>query len=138
MHQTFPGDTPHIENVLRPGELIVAVDVPAAAHARRSHYLKVRDRTSYEFALTSAAVGLDIWNDSIRSARVAMGGIGTKPWRLRTVETALVGTRVGDTAAWRAAAERAAVGARPLEKNAFKLQLASRTILRALETVARA
>jgi xanthine dehydrogenase YagS FAD-binding subunit len=135
---TLPGSTPHIENVLRPGELIVAVDVPAAAHARRSHYLKVRDRTSYEFALTSAAVGLDIEGGRIRSARVAMGGIGTKPWRLRTVEVALVGTDVGDAAAQRAAAERVAVEARPLGKNAFKVPLASRTILRALETVARA
>jgi xanthine dehydrogenase YagS FAD-binding subunit len=124
--------------VLRPGELIVAVDVPAAAHARRSHYLKVRDRTSYEFALTSAAVGLDIEGGRIRSARVAMGGIGTKPWRLRTVEAALVGADIADTAAWRAAADRVAVEARPLRKNAFKVALASRTILRALETVARA
>jgi xanthine dehydrogenase YagS FAD-binding subunit len=133
---TLPGETPHIENVLRPGELIVAVEVPAAAHARRSHYLKVRDRASYEFALTSAAVGLDAEGGTVRSARVAMGGVGTKPWRLRTVEQALVRTRIGDTAAWRAAAERVAVEARPLEKNAFKVQLASRTILRALETVA--
>jgi xanthine dehydrogenase YagS FAD-binding subunit len=134
----LPGDTPHIENVLRPGELIVGVDVPAAAHARRSHYLKVRDRASYEFALTSAAVGLDIDDGRIRSARIAMGGIGTKPWRLRAVEEALVGTAVGDAAAWRAAAEHVAVGARPLGKNAFKIQLASRTILRALEKIARA
>lgn len=135
---TLPGDTPHIENVLRPGELIVGVDVPDAAHARRSHYLKVRDRTSYEFALTSAAVGVDIERGRVRSARVAMGGIGTKPWRLRTVEQGLVGTEVGDIAAWRAATERVAVEARPLKKNAFKVQLASRTILRALETAARA
>lgn len=135
---TLPGDTPHIENVLRPGELIVGVDVPHAAHARRSHYLKVRDRTSYEFALTSAAVGLNIESGRVRSARVAMGGIGTKPWRLRAVEEALVGTGVGDIAAWPAAAERVAVDARPLKKNAFKVQLASRTILRALETIARA
>jgi xanthine dehydrogenase YagS FAD-binding subunit len=132
---TLPGDTPHIENVLRPGELIVGVDVPAAAHARRSHYLKVRDRSSYEFALTSAVLGLDLADRRVRSARVAMGGIGTKPWRLRVVEEALVGTRVGDAAAWKAAAAKLAAGARPLEKNGFKVELAQRTIVRALETV---
>src|SRR5215467_6265803 len=135
---TLPGNTPHIENVLRPGELIIGIDVPAAAHARRSHYLKVRDRTSYEFALTSAAVGLDMTDGRVHSARVAMGGIGTKPWRLPAVEEALLGTRVGDPMAWTAAADQVAVGAHPLEKNAFKIVLARRTILRALETVARA
>jgi xanthine dehydrogenase YagS FAD-binding subunit len=134
----LPGDTPHIENVLRPGELIVAVDVPAAVHARRSHYLKIRDRTSYEFALTSAAVGLDIVGDRVRGARVAMGGIGTKPWRLRAVEEALLGTWLGDTTAWKAAADKVTAGAHPLEKNAFKIELAKRTVLRALETVAKA
>jgi xanthine dehydrogenase YagS FAD-binding subunit len=134
----LPGHSPHIENVLRPGELIIGIDVPAAAHARRSHYLKVRDRTSYEFALTSAAVGLDIADRRVHGARIAMGGIGTKPWRLQAVEGALVGTRVGDAVAWKAAADKVAVGARPLEKNAFKIELAKRTILRALGTVARA
>jgi xanthine dehydrogenase YagS FAD-binding subunit len=134
----LPGDTPHVENVLQPGELIIEIDIPAAAHARRSHYLKVRDRTSYEFALTSAAVGLDIADGRVHGARVAMGGIGTKPWRLQAVEGALVGTRVGDAVAWKAAADEVAVGARPLEKNGFKIELAKRTILRALETVARA
>ena len=134
----LPGDTPHVENVLQPGELIIEIDIPAAAHARRSHYLKVRDRTSYEFALTSAAVGLDIADGRVYGARVAMGGIGTKPWRLQAVEGALVGTRVGDAVAWKAAADEVAVGARPLEKNGFKIELAKRTILRALETVARA
>jgi len=134
----LPGDTPHVENVLQPGELIIELDIPAAAHARRSHYLKVRDRTSYEFALTSAAVGLDIADGRVHGARVAMGGIGTKPWRLQAVEGALVGTRVGDAEAWKAAADEVAVGARPLEKNAFKIELAKRTILRALGTVARA
>jgi xanthine dehydrogenase YagS FAD-binding subunit len=132
----LPGDTPQVENVLRPGELIVGIDVPTAAHARRSHYLKVRDRTSYEFALTSAAVGVDFVNGRVRSARVAMGGIGTKPWRLRAVEDALVGTSIGDLAAWKAAAAQVATGARPLGKNAFKIELAQRTLVRALQTVA--
>jgi xanthine dehydrogenase YagS FAD-binding subunit len=131
----LPDLTPHIENVLRPGELIVGVDVPVAPHARRSHYLKVRDRASFEFALASAAVGLDIQNGRVRSARIAMGGVGSKPWRMRAVEEALVGAAPGRTA-WQAAAERALEGARPLARNGFKLELAKRTLVRALETLA--
>src|SRR5215203_2170056 len=87
----LPGDTPHIETVLEPGELITAITVPASPMARRSHYLKVRDRASFEFAVVSAAVALDLDGARIRQARVALGGVGTKPWRVPTVEAALVG-----------------------------------------------
>jgi xanthine dehydrogenase YagS FAD-binding subunit len=135
---TLPGAAPQIENVLHPGELIVRVDVPAAAHARRSHYLKVRDRSSYEFALASAAVGLDVQAGRVVSARVAMGGVGAKPWRMRAVEDALIGARADDAAALQGAAALAVSGARALAKNAFKLALAQRTIVRALQTVATA
>jgi xanthine dehydrogenase YagS FAD-binding subunit len=131
----LPGDTPHIETVLEPGELIAALILPDAPYARRSHYLKVRDRASFEWALTSAAVGLDIDGDgAIRQARVAVGGVGTKPWRLPQVEAALAGSKP-DAAAFRAAAERAAEGAQPHGHNAFKVELVKRTVVRALVEV---
>src|ERR1700736_1082314 len=82
----LPGKTPHLEHTLRPGELIVRVLVPTGAHTARSHYLKVRDRASYEFALVSAAVALHTEGGVIRAARVGAGGVGTMPWRLRNVE----------------------------------------------------
>lgn len=129
-----PGSSPHIENALQPGELIIFVEVPAAPHARRSHYLKVRDRASYEFALTSAAVGLDLQGGLIRSVRVALGGVGTKPWRSRAAEEALLGKRP-DATSFRAAADAAIAGARPQAQNRFKVELARRTLVRALETV---
>jgi xanthine dehydrogenase YagS FAD-binding subunit len=132
---TLPGSTPQVENVLRPGELVVGVDVPAAEHARRSRYLKVRDRTSYEFALTSAAVGVAIEAGRIASMRIAMGGVGTRPWRMRAVEQALLGARADDPAARTAAAALAVAGSRPLARNAFKIELAKRTIVRALDMV---
>ncbi|OLB94081.1 MAG: FAD-binding molybdopterin dehydrogenase [Candidatus Rokubacteria bacterium 13_1_40CM_68_15] len=128
-----PGDAPQVETVLAPGELIAAIEVPAgAALARRSHYLKVRDRVSFEFALVSAAVALDVEDGRIRMARVAMGGVGTKPWRMPRVEQALAGARCDGTA-YRAAAERATDGAVPRGRNGFKLDLMVRTLVRALE-----
>ena len=130
-----PDDTPHIETVLEPGELIIGVIIPASRHARRSHYLKLRDRASFEFALVSAAVALDVEGATIRQARVAVGGVATKPWRLWAVEQALVGHRVED-ALFRAAAARAADGAAPRGQNAFKVPLLVRTVERALRTVA--
>jgi xanthine dehydrogenase YagS FAD-binding subunit len=130
----LPGDTPHIETVLGPGEVVTAIEVPASAVARRSHYLKVRDRASFEFALVSAAVGLDIENGRIRDARVAMGGVGTKPWRMPAVEAALRG-QAPETASFRKAAARATEGAAPRGQNAFKLDLMQRALVRALETV---
>ncbi|MVN78709.1 xanthine dehydrogenase family protein subunit M [Hymenobacter sp. HMF4947] len=131
----LPGSTPHIENHLAPGEVITAITIPAAAHARRSHYLKVRDRASYAYALVSAAVGLDVQGGTIRSARVALGGVGTVPWRVPAVEQALVGKSATEDT-FRAAAALAVRDASPREHNKFKLELAQRTIVRALLEVA--
>lgn len=129
-----PGESPERDTALEPGELIVAVELPRAAWARRSHYRKVRDRASFEFAVVSAAVALDVGDGTIRAARVAAGGVGTKPWRLHACEAALTGAAAGE-AAFRAAAERAADGARPLSRNGFKLELLRRTVFRTLMDV---
>ena len=127
----LPGSTPNIENHLQPGELITAIMVPAAAHARKSHYLKVRDRASYAYALVSAAVGLDVQGGVIKSARVALGGVGTVPWRVQAVEKALVG-KAPTEETFRTAAVLAVRDAVPHEHNKFKLELAQRTLVRAL------
>jgi xanthine dehydrogenase YagS FAD-binding subunit len=129
----LPGDTPHIPTVLQPGELITAISVPASAAARRSHYLKVRDRASFEFALVSAAVALDMDGARIRQARVALGGVGTKPWRVPHVEKALAGASLDPVVLSRAAA-LAAQGAQGSGHNDFKIQLVQRVIVRAIET----
>jgi xanthine dehydrogenase YagS FAD-binding subunit len=131
----LPGDTPQFETVLHPGEMITQVHVPGGAVARNSCYLKVRDRTSFAFALVSAAVGLDIANHEIRDARVALGGVGPMPWRLPHVEEALRGKRA-EPATFEAAAARAGDGASGAGGNDFKIELARRTVLRALHTVA--
>lgn len=131
----LPGDTPHRETVLGRDELIIAVDVPAVPFAKRSHYLKVRDRASYAFALASAAVALDVQDGIIRASRVALGGVATKPWRSAEAEQALAGAKA-DAKAFRAAADAALRGAKTLEHNAFKLELAKRTLARALATAA--
>jgi xanthine dehydrogenase YagS FAD-binding subunit len=128
----LPSDHPDIETMLHPGELILAVSVPAGAWTRRSFYLKVRDRASFEFALTSAAVALDIQGGRIRSARVAAGGVGTKPWRLPAVEQALVGAPA-TAATWKHAGQLATAGATPLRDNRFKVRLLQNTVARALE-----
>jgi xanthine dehydrogenase YagS FAD-binding subunit len=130
----LPGDTPHIASVLQPGEVITAIAVPASAAARRSHYLKVRDRASFEFALVSAAVALDMDGARIRQARVALGGVGTKPWRVPQVEQALVGASL-EPAVLRRAAALAAQGAQGFGHNDFKIDLMQRVIVRAIETV---
>jgi xanthine dehydrogenase YagS FAD-binding subunit len=130
----LPGDTPHVETVLEPGDLITAVVIPASGHARRSHYVKVRDRASFEFALVSTAVALDTEGPVIRQARVAVGGVATKPWRLPRVEEALVG-RHASADVFHIAAARAVEGAEPRRQNAFKVELIKRTIERALEIV---
>jgi xanthine dehydrogenase YagS FAD-binding subunit len=132
------GEDPARESVLEHGELITAVELPATPWFARSHYLKVRDRASYEFALTSAAVALDLEPGSggrVRAARVALGGVATKPWRSREAEQALTGAKVEERT-WRAAAEAALRGARPQKDNAFKIELAKRTLVRALATAA--
>ncbi|GAB2982475.1 xanthine dehydrogenase family protein subunit M [Amycolatopsis acidiphila] len=127
----LPGDTPAVENDLRPGELITEVVVPRLAWAARSTYVKVRDRQSYEFALCSAAVALDIQDSRIADARVAVGGVATVPWRLPGVEAALRDAPV-TLASFEDAASVAAEGARPLSANGFKISLLKRTIVRAL------
>jgi CO/xanthine dehydrogenase FAD-binding subunit len=130
----LPGDTPHVENVLQHGELITAVEVPLLPAGARSHYMKVRDRVSYEFALTSAGVALVIENGVIRDPRVALGGVGTIPWRARAAEDALRGAAPGADA-FQAAAEAALEGAWTVPGTAFKVELGKRTLVRALETV---
>ena len=130
----LPGQTPNIEHNLKPDELITHIEIPPLAFAARSHYLKVRDRASYEFALTSAAVALDIQNGTIKNARVALGGVGTKPWRSIEAEKTLIGAPANKQT-YRAAAEAALAAARPNNDNAFKVELAKRTLVRALTTV---
>ena len=131
----LPGDTPDREHPLEHGELIVAIEVPASPVARTSLYLKVRDRESYEFALTSAAVAARIEGGVLRDVRLALGGIATKPWRARRAEQVLLGARAERATFARAAREELAAAA-PRGQNAFKVELAERTIIRALETVA--
>lgn len=130
-----PGTTPEVEHDLRPGELIAAVEVPASSEAHRSGYLKVRDRQSYEFALASAAVALDITAGTVTAARVAVGGVATVPWRLTAVERAIVGQPVSPEL-WSTAAAHAPDGAKPLSGNGFKVELVRRTVERQLATVA--
>ncbi|MDB5008428.1 MAG: FAD-binding molybdopterin dehydrogenase [Mucilaginibacter sp.] len=130
----LPGNTPHRENTLRQDELIIAVELPPISYAGRSHYLKVRDRSSYEFALASAAVALNFDNGRIKEARVAFGGIGTKPWRATLAEKVLTGA-IASEQTYRTAAEAALSEAKSYKHNAFKIELAKRTLVRALTTV---
>ncbi|HZI40501.1 MAG TPA: xanthine dehydrogenase family protein subunit M [Gemmatimonadaceae bacterium] len=130
----LPGAHPERETILRPGEMITAIDLPALAAARRSLYLKVRDRASYAFALASAAVAIDLRGRTIRDARVGLGGVATKPWRSAEAERALIGKPATEQT-FRAAAEAALAGARPHRDNAFKVVLAKRTLVRALTEV---
>jgi xanthine dehydrogenase YagS FAD-binding subunit len=131
----LPADHPEIETTLRAGELILAVEIPALPFARRSLYLKVRDRASYAFALASAAVAVDLEDGRIRDARVALGGVATKPWRSADAEAVLRG-HAATADRYRAAADAALDGAVPRRDNAFKIELAKRTLVRALTRVA--
>jgi len=130
-----PGDTPDQETTLRPGELIVSFTVPAAPWFRRSLYLKVRDRQSYEFALASAAVALDLANNAVRDARIALGGVSTVPWRAGNAEAALRGKTIDDQSLT-AAADAAFAGAQGHGHNDFKIELGKRTLRRALRQAA--
>jgi xanthine dehydrogenase YagS FAD-binding subunit len=130
-----PTDRPEAETTLAPGELIVGFRVPAAPWTRRSLYLKVRDRASYEFALTSAAVALDLSDGKIRTVRIALGGVATVPWRAREAESMLSGKALDD-AVLRQAADAAFANARPSEHNGFKVELGKRTLVRALKQAA--
>jgi xanthine dehydrogenase YagS FAD-binding subunit len=126
------GDQPHVETTLRPGELITGFHVPAGAYTRRSLYLKIRDRRSYAFALTSAAVALDLNQAGVLTeARIALGGVASRPWRAHAAEAALRGQPIND-ATVRHAAEIAFAEARPHGQNAFKIELGKRTLVRAL------
>lgn len=127
----MPGDAPERDTVLEPGELIVAVLVPACIAAARSHYLKIRDRASFEFALVSVAAGLQIYRGRVQEVRLAAGGVGTRPWRLVGAEDALRG-KAASAESYRAAAERAVEGAHPLAMNGFKVELLRRAVRRAL------
>ena len=133
----LPGDAPQYESMLEPGEMIVAVRLPAeAAHfAAHSRYLKVRERTSYAFAVVSAAAALRREDDTILEARLALGGVAPKPWRAREAEAILAGART-DAALFRRAAEAALADAKPSGDNGFKIELARRTIVRALALAA--
>jgi xanthine dehydrogenase YagS FAD-binding subunit len=127
----LPGDTPQLDTNLQPDELIVAIDLSPARVAARSRYLKVRDRASYAFALVSAAVALDVQNGRIRDARIALGGVAHKPWRALEAERALTGQPL-EEASVRKAAEIALSQASAYEHNGFKIELAKRTIVRAM------
>ncbi|MDU6431433.1 MAG: xanthine dehydrogenase family protein subunit M [Pantoea sp.] len=127
----LPGNTPHLEHDLAADEMIVAVELPLTAALRHSHYLKVRDRSSYEFAAASAAVGIELDGDRIRDLRIAVGGVATKPWRARHVEGALRGQPFSEQTL-RRAAELVAQDAEALPQNQHKKLLAPRAIARAL------
>ena len=127
----LPGNTPHIETNLRPGELIAGFHVPAGRWTRRSLYRKVRDRASYDFALASAAVALDLEDGVVVTARIGLGGVATKPWRAHEAEAVLTGRRLDEPAAEQAA-EAAFAGAVPRGETAFKPELGRRTLVRAL------
>jgi xanthine dehydrogenase YagS FAD-binding subunit len=133
----LPGNTPERENVLEPGELILAVHLPASAAAFAGHarYLKVRDRTSYAFAVVSSAAALQMSGGRITQARIALGGVALKPWRALDAEATLAGASPGPDA-FNQAAEAAIAGAKPSGDNAFKIELAKRIVARALALAA--
>jgi xanthine dehydrogenase YagS FAD-binding subunit len=132
----LPGDTPQRDTNLGPDELIIAVDLPVMPFAARSHYLKVRDRASYAFALVSVAAALDFGsNKKINAARLALGGVAHKPWRANAAEKTLIGQEANEKTV-RAAAEAELAPAKAYKYNSFKIELAKRAIIRALSTVA--
>jgi len=130
----LPGDTPERDNVIERGDLIVAIEMPARVEGRASHYLKVRDRQSYEFALVSAAAAVATDGRRLRSARLALGGVAHKPWRLTAAEAALRGVSLDEIDVLKSAIATSFTEARPLAHNAFKVELAQRVALRALQT----
>lgn len=127
----LPGEHPERETELNPGDVVVAFHVPPLSFARRSLYLKVRDRESYEFALASAAVALDLKQKRVREARIALGGVATRPWRARDAEAALQGETLDETG-MRRAADAAFAGAKSHGGNDYKIELGRRTLIRAL------
>jgi xanthine dehydrogenase YagS FAD-binding subunit len=131
----LPGNTPHIETMLEPHELITAIELPPAGFSKNWCYLKVRDRASYAFALVSAAVCLHMDGSKFKEARLALGGVGTKPWRVSEVEKMLVG-KTADEKLFKSAAEMAMKSAKGYEHNKFKIEMGKRTIVRALKVAA--
>ncbi|MDI3183196.1 FAD binding domain-containing protein [Pseudomonas paracarnis] len=131
----LPGDAPQRDNQLADDELITAIELPADHLARHSHYLKIRDRASYAFALVSVAAALELDGDEIIDARLALGGVAHKPWRDRAVEAFLIGRTVSRET-FSAAADALLQDAEPLEHNGFKVKLARRAIIRALSDAA--
>ncbi len=123
----LPGDTPNIDTNLQPNELITAVDLPVMPFATRSHYLKVRDRASYAFALVSVAAVLELEDGMIKSARLALGGVAHKPWRATKAEEVLTGKQA-EASAFTAAANAELAGAKGYKYNSFKIELAKRAI----------
>ena len=130
----LPEDHPELDTVLAPGELVTAIELPALPFAAHSAYRKVRDRSSYAFALVSVAAALDIDQGVVRDVRLALGGVAHKPWRAWTAENALKG-QPASTASFRAAAAAELAAARPLRDNAFKIALAQRTLVAVLESL---
>jgi xanthine dehydrogenase YagS FAD-binding subunit len=133
---SLPGDQPQRDTNLQHGELIVAIELPNSAFARNAHYLKVRDRASYAFALVAVAAALDLQGGTVRQARVVLGGVAHKPWRSAEAEAALTG-RPANEESFRQAAEAALRDARPLAHNAYKVELGKRSVTRALMRAAR-
>jgi xanthine dehydrogenase YagS FAD-binding subunit len=131
----LPGDTPQRDATLDDNELIVSVDLPAWRFGNHYSYLKIRDRLSYAFALVSVAAALELEGDTIVSARIALGGVAHKPWRVPEAEALLAG-KAADAAQFALAAERLLQGAQGLEGNRFKIELARRAIVRALTQAA--
>ena len=127
----LPGTTPQLDTNLQPDELILSIDLPQSPYAAHSHYLKIRDRASYDFALVSVAAALEMQNGTIKSARLALGGVAHKPWRAEKTEALLAGKQA-NAAAFETAANEALTGAQPLQQNAYKVELARRAIVRAL------
>jgi xanthine dehydrogenase YagS FAD-binding subunit len=127
----LPGDTPQSDTNLRADELVLSIDLPRSPYASHSHYLKIRDRASYEFALVSVAAALEFNGDRIQTARVALGGVAHKPWRSEAAEQLLTNQKATPTL-FLLAANRAVEGAKPYRDNAFKVELAKRAVVRAL------
>ncbi|MGA7159204.1 MAG: xanthine dehydrogenase family protein subunit M [Acidobacteriaceae bacterium] len=127
----LPGDSPELETVLTPGELITAIELPALPFARRSMYRKVRDRASYAFALVSVAAAIELEGETVKRVHLALGGVAPKPWRARKLEAALEGKPVLEEN-FRTAARAELAEAKPLSHNRFKVELAERTIVAVL------
>jgi xanthine dehydrogenase YagS FAD-binding subunit len=127
----LPGTTPELDTNLKPDELILSIDLPKSSYAAHSRYLKVRDRASYAFALVSVAAALDLDGTKIKTARIVLGGVAHKPWRSQEAENVLAGHEMS-VRLFQAASEKVVVGARPYAQNAFKIELAKQSVVRAL------